>query len=86
MPRDLDACLTFYSFPKEQWKTIRTNTVSERLLEEVKRRSHKMGAAFRNEGSCLLLFSAVVRTLKFQKLTMPTASSEQPGSAIFHRT
>ncbi len=83
--RDLDACLTFYSFPKEHWKTIRTNNVSERLFEEVKRRSHKMGAAFRNEGSCLLLFYAVVRTLKFQKLTMPAASQEQPASAILHR-
>ncbi len=83
--RDLDACLTFYSFPKEHWKTIRTNNVSERLFEEVKRSSHKMGAAFRNEGSCLLLFYAVVRTLKFQKLTMPAASQEQPASAILHR-
>lgn len=74
LQRDLDACLTFYSFPKEHWKTIRTNNASERLFEEVKRRSHKMGAAFRNEGSCLLLFYAVVRTLKFQKLMMPAAS------------
>jgi transposase-like protein len=85
LQRDLDACLTFYSFPKEHWKTIRTNNVSERLFEEVKRRSHKMGAAFRNEGSCLLLFYAVVRTLKFQKLMMPAVSQERPASAILHR-
>lgn len=45
LQRDLEACLTFYSFPKEHWKTIHTNNVSERLFEEVKRRSHKMGAA-----------------------------------------
>jgi putative transposase len=86
LQRDLDACLTFYSFPKEHWKTIRTNNVSERLFEEVKRRSHKMAAAFRTEGSCVLLFYAVVRTLKFQKLTMPPASSGQPASAILHTT
>jgi transposase-like protein len=24
LQRDLEACLTFYSFPKEHWKTIRT--------------------------------------------------------------
>ncbi len=85
LQRDLDACLTFYSFPKEHWKTIRTNNVSERLFEEVKRRSHKMGAAFRNEDSCLLLFYAVVRTLKFQKLMMSVTPQEQSASAILHR-
>lgn len=71
--RDLDACLTFYAFPKAHWKTIRTNNVIERLFNEVKRRSHKMAAAFRNEGSCLLMFFAVVRSLKFRRVAMPTA-------------
>jgi transposase-like protein len=42
LKRDLDACLTFYAFPKAHWKTIRTTNVIERLYEEVKRRSHKM--------------------------------------------
>lgn len=84
LQRDLDACLTFYAFPKEHWKTIRTNNVIERLFGEVKRRSHKMAAAFRNEGSCVLLFYAVIRSLKFNKLTMPQASQEQPGSDILH--
>jgi putative transposase len=84
LQRDLDACLTFYSFPKEHWKTIRTNNVIERLFGEVKRRSHKMAAAFRNEGSCTLLFYAVIRSLKFNKLTMPPTSKEQPGSDILH--
>jgi putative transposase len=65
LQRDLDACLTFYAFPKAHWKTIRTNNVIERLFGEVKRRSHKMAAAFRNEGSCVLLFYAVIRSLKF---------------------
>ena len=37
-----------------------------------------------NEGSCVLLFYAVVRTLKFQKLTIPTASLEQPASEILY--
>jgi putative transposase len=30
-----------------------------------------MSAAFRNEGSCLLLFYAVVRSLRFRKIRMP---------------
>jgi hypothetical protein len=38
---------------------------------EVQTRSKKMAAAFRNEGSCLLLFYAIVRGLRFRKLRMP---------------
>jgi putative transposase len=88
--RDYDACLclTFYSFPQCHWKAIRTSNAIERLIEEVKRRSHKMGAAFRNEGSCLLMFYAVVRSVKFQRLTMPVAPQKQDSSVppILHRT
>lgn len=73
LQRDLEACLTFYAYPKEHWKTIRTNNVMERLFGEVKRRSHKMAAAFRNEESCLLLFYAIIRSLHFNKLTMPVS-------------
>ena len=69
--RDYDACLTFYSSPTEHWRAIRTSNAIERLIEEVKRRSHKMGAAFRNEESCVLMFYAVIRGVKFQRLTMP---------------
>lgn len=68
---DLEACLTFYAFPPTHWKTLRTTNVIERLFNEVKRRSHKMAAAFRNEASCLLMFYAVVRSLRFRKIAMP---------------
>ena len=73
LQRDGAACLTFYDFPESHWKTLRTTNLIERLFNEVKRRSHKMAAAFRNEGSCLLMFYAVVRSLKFRRLTMPAA-------------
>src|SRR6266568_7181493 len=84
--RELETCLTFYAYPKEHWKTIRTNNVMERLFGEVKRRSHTMAAAFRNEESCVLLFSAVIRSLKFNKLTMPVTSEAQPDSAVLHNS
>jgi hypothetical protein len=32
LQRDLEACLTFYAFPKDHWKTIRTNNIMERLF------------------------------------------------------
>lgn len=74
--RDLEACLTFYEFPEEHWKFIRTNNVIERLYCEVKKRSHKMAAAFRNENSCLLLFYAVIRSLKLRRISMPNQGTE----------
>jgi transposase-like protein len=86
LQRDLEACLTFYAAPSEHWKTIRTNNVMERLFGEVKRRSHTMAAAFRNEESCVLLFYAVIRSLKFNKLTMPVTSEAQPDSAVLHNS
>jgi transposase-like protein len=80
--RDLEACLTFYDFPESHWKTIRTTNVIDRLFGQVKKRSHKMAAAFRNEGSCLLMFYAVIRSLRFQNLRMP---APEPESAILHK-
>lgn len=68
--RDKEACLTFYAFPRAHWKTIRTTNVIERLFGEVKKRSHKMAAAFRNESSCLLMFYAVIRGLKFRRISV----------------
>ena len=69
--RDLEACLTFYYFPQKHWRTIRTTNAIERLFQEVKKRSKKMSAAFRNESSCLLLFFAVTRSIKFRRVRMP---------------
>jgi putative transposase len=71
LKRDLEACLTFYAFPKAHWKTIRTTNVLERMFGEVKKRSDKMAAAFRNENSCMLMFFAVIRGLKFRRIAMP---------------
>lgn len=71
MERDWEACLTFYDYPEQHWANIRTSNIIERTFEEVKKRSNKMSAAFRNEGSCLLLFYAVVRTLRLRKIRMP---------------
>jgi putative transposase len=70
MDRDWEACLTFYSFPEHHWSRIRTTNAIERLFLEIKKRSKKMAAPFRNEGSCMLLVYAVMRGLKFQNVRM----------------
>jgi putative transposase len=76
LKRDLEACLTFYSFPARHWKFIRTTNIIERLFNEVKKRSHKMAAAFRNENSCLLMFYAVIRSLKLRRISVPAKDAE----------
>lgn len=63
---------------------MRINNIIERLFGEVKRRSHKMASAFRTEDSCVLLFYAVLRSLKFNKLTMPVPSQAQPDSELIY--
>lgn len=70
MERDWEACLTFYRFPEHHWSRIRTTNAIERLFLEVKKRSKKMAAPFRNEASCMLLFYAILRGLKFQNVRM----------------
>jgi transposase-like protein len=48
-----DELLTYYAFPKEQWKTIRTTNVIERLNEEFRRRV-KTQCSFPSE-SCAVI-------------------------------
>jgi transposase-like protein len=81
--RDLEARLTFYDFPQAHWKYIRTTNLIERLFGEVKRRSHKMAAAFRNENSCLLMFYAVTRSLKLRRITVPP---QETGVQLSHNS
>jgi transposase-like protein len=74
LKRDLNECLAFYAFPQKHWRSIRTSNAIERLFQEIKKRSHKMAAAFRNENSCLLLFYAVVRSFKFRNISTPATN------------
>lgn len=74
--RDLNDCLTFYLFPPKHWRFIRTSNAIERLFQEVKKRSHKMAAAFRNENSCLLLFYAVIRSLNLRDIAVPATNTK----------
>ena len=52
--------LTFFSFPKAQWKTLRTTNVIERLHEEFRRRVKTQGSLPSEDAALILLFSLVV--------------------------
>jgi len=52
--------LTFFSFPKSQWKTLRTTNAIERLNEEFRRRVKTQGALPTEAAAIVLLFGLVV--------------------------
>jgi transposase-like protein len=51
--------LTFFTFPKAQWKTLRTTNVIERLNEEFRRRVKTQGSLPTEDAALILLFGLV---------------------------
>src|SRR5262252_7614435 len=54
-----DELLTFFRFPKAQWKTLRTTNVIERLHGEFRRRVKTQGSLPSEDAAAVLLFSLV---------------------------
>src|SRR5438034_193172 len=54
-----DELLTFFTFPKGQWKTLRTTNTIERLHEEFRRRVKTQGSLPSEDAAVVLLFSLV---------------------------
>jgi putative transposase len=52
-----DELLTFFRFPKAQWKTLRTTNTIERLHEEFRRRVKTQGSLPNEDAALVLLFS-----------------------------
>jgi len=59
LAKDLADCLTFYRFPQEHWKRLRTSNVIERAFKEVRRRTNVVGR-FPTERSALTLIWATL--------------------------
>ena len=56
----VDEALSYYSFPTEHWRSIRTNNPMERLNREIRRRTRVVGA-FPDGHSALMLVAARLR-------------------------
>ncbi len=54
-----DELLTFFTFPRAQWKTLRTTNTIERLHEEFRRRVKTQGSLPSEDAAVVLLFSLV---------------------------
>jgi putative transposase len=61
--------LTFFQFPKSQWKTLRTTNVIERLHEEFRRRVKTQGSLPTEDAALVLLFGLVASgQIRFRRL------------------
>ncbi len=56
----VDETLSYYDFPPEHWRSIRTNNPLERLNREIRRRTRVVGA-FPDGRSALMLVAARLR-------------------------
>jgi len=56
----VEETLTYYTFPEEHWRRIRTNNPFERILREIRRRTRVVGA-FPDDQSALNLAAARLR-------------------------
>ena len=67
-----DELLTFFAFPAEQWKCLRTTNAIERLNEEFRRRVKTQGS-FPNEDAAMVLLYGLVATgqIKLRKIDGP---------------
>lgn len=69
LQRDLEACFTFYDFPKTLWRHIKTTNAIEGLFHTLRQRANKIGA-FRNEASCILIVYASIQAIRFNRVTL----------------
>ena len=56
----IEETLSYYAFPREHWRHIKTNNPLERILREVRRRTRVVGA-FPDGHSALMLVAARLR-------------------------
>jgi putative transposase len=67
LERSIDACLTFFDFPVDEWVSLRTTNIIERLNKEFKRRTKTM-EILAGEAACyrLLAFIALKMELHWR--------------------
>ena len=70
LENSLEACLTYLSFPEEEWICLRTSNVIERINKEFKRRTKPM-EILAGERSCYTLLAFVCLKMELQWKSKP---------------
>lgn len=70
LEKGLDACLTFFNFPEEEWISLRTTNIIERLNKEFKRRTKPMEIVA-GERSCYILLAFIALKMELHWRSNP---------------
>jgi putative transposase len=70
LENSIDSCLTFFSFPQEEWISLRTTNIIERLNKEFKRRTKPMEIVA-GENSCYRLLAFISLKMELAWRTAP---------------
>ena len=83
LENSLEACLTFFKFPPEEWQALRTTNIIERLNKEFKRRTKSMEIVA-GENACyrLLAFISLKMEMHWKKYPIGKVAYNLP---IFQR-
>jgi transposase-like protein len=82
LKRAIKPCLTFFDFPKEEWKALRTTNAIERVNKEFKRRTKPM-EILAGEKSAYLILSFVAYKMEQNWKCAPFGKSNLPTLKMF---
>jgi len=71
LEKSLDACLTFFNCPEEEWISLRTTNIIERLHKEFKRRTKPMEIVA-GERSCYTLLAFIALKMELHWRSNPS--------------
>jgi transposase-like protein len=79
LKRSIEACLTFFQFPKDEWISLRTSNIIERLNKEFKRRTKPMEIVA-GERACytLLAFISLKMEVHWKNFLLGKSASNLP--------
>jgi putative transposase len=79
LDNSIESCLTFFSFPEEEWISLRTSNIIERLNKEFKRRTKPMEIVA-GENACyrLLAFISLKMELHWRSNPVGTVNANLP--------
>lgn len=83
LDKSLNACLVFFDFPEEEWISLRTTNIIERLNKEFKRRTKSMEIVA-GEAACYRLLAFISLKMELHWRTTPIGKV-QKNLPVFHK-
>ena len=80
LDRSIDSCLTFFDFPEDEWISLRTTNIIERLNKEFKRRTKPMEIVA-GEHACYRLLAFISLKMELHWRSNPVGKVHNPALA-----